>query len=106
MKKEQLAREEAQMEIKLNSNYDSVVRLTNSQPKASRPVEPTSALSEFEESNALEARIKALPDTRADNVDRAKKLVGDPAYPPRETIQRLAALLAIESGKNSDPSEN
>lgn len=93
------------MEIKLNSNYDSVVRLTNSQPKASRPVESTSALSEFEESNALEARMRALPEAREDKVDRARKLVGDPAYPPRETIQRLAALLAIDSTKISDQAE-
>lgn len=91
------------MEIKLNANLDSVVRLTNAQPKASRPVDRTSALSEFENSHALEARLQELPDLRPDKTDQAKRLVGDPTYPPRETIQRLAALLAIDSGKADQP---
>jgi hypothetical protein len=28
-------------------------------------------------------------------------MAGDPAYPPRETIKRLAALLAMDQGDNS-----
>jgi hypothetical protein len=84
------------MEIKLNSNIDSVARLSQTQSKASRPVSQPAALSEFENSKALEARLQELPDVRVEKLQRAQRLVGDPTYPPRETIQRLAALLAIE----------
>ena len=93
------------MEIKLNSSIDSVARLNTVQPKASRPVDHQPAASEFQNSRALESRLADLPEVRTDKLQEAKRLVGDPAYPPRETIQRLAALLAIE-GKGHDQSEN
>ncbi|HEY1171413.1 MAG TPA: hypothetical protein VGH19_08605 [Verrucomicrobiae bacterium] len=35
------------------------------------------------------------PDVRADVIARAKKLVADPAYPPTETIRKIANLLAV-----------
>jgi hypothetical protein len=94
------------MEIKLNTNIDSVARLSQSQPKASRPVDHQPALSEFTNSHALEARLEELPDLRSDKVQHAKRLVGDPTYPPRETMQRLAALLAIEGNVGHDYLEN
>jgi hypothetical protein len=96
---------EANMEIKLNSNIDSVARLNHLQSKASRPVNQESALSEFGESKALEARLDELPDVRSERVQHAQKLIGDPEFPPRETIQRLAALLAIEATAASGTSE-
>ncbi len=93
------------MEIKLNSNIDSVARLNPVQPKASRPVESQSALSEFANSRALEARLQELPDVRPDKLQQAQRLVGDPEYPPRETMQRLAALLAIDDNESTGNSE-
>jgi hypothetical protein len=36
-----------------------------------------------------------------DVVEHGRRLVGDPAYPPRETLQRIAALLAMEMQKQS-----
>lgn len=93
------------MEIKLNSNIDSVARLNTVQSRAYRPVASQPALSEFENSQALEARLSELPEVRAEKLQDAKRLVGDPAYPPRETIQRLATLLAIDSS-GDDQSEN
>ena len=85
------------MEIKLNRNIDSVARVVNTQPKASRPIDSDSALSAFENSRALEARLEQLPDVRPEKLEMGRRLVGDPAYPPRETIQRIAALLAMEA---------
>jgi len=86
------------MEIKLNSsNIDSVARLNHVQPPTSRPLEKQAALSEFESSQALEARLNDLPEARSEKVQQAQRLIGDPEFPPRETIQRLAALLAIEN---------
>lgn len=93
------------MEIKINRNIDSVARVLNTQPKASRPIDSDSALSAFENSRALEARLEQLPDVRSEKLETGRRLVGDPAYPPRETIQRIAALLAMEVQKTVAVSE-
>lgn len=85
------------MEIKLNRNIDSVARVTNTQPKASRPIDSDSVSSAFENSRALEARLEELPDVRTAKVEDARRMVGDPTYPPRETIRQIAALLALNS---------
>ena len=84
------------MEIKLYTTVDSVARVNNNTPaKASRPIDSDSDVSVFETSRALEARLKDLPDVRVDKLDDGKRLIGDPEYPPRETIRRIAALLAL-----------
>ena len=93
------------MEIKLNRNIDSVARVVNTQPKASRPIDSDSALSAFENSRALEARLEQLPDIRADKLETGRRAVGDPTYPPRETIQRIATLLAMEERQFATISE-
>jgi hypothetical protein len=84
------------MEIKLNVSLDSVARVSGTRAKASRPIDSDSASSAFENSRALEARLEQLPVVRADKLDTGRRLVGDPTYPPRETIQRIATLLAME----------
>lgn len=89
------------MEIKLHTNIDSVARVSTAQPKASRQIDSDSEVSGFENSRALEARLKELPNVRQDVVHHGRRLIGDPAYPPRETIQKIAALLALKS-KESD----
>jgi len=89
------------MEIKLNRNIDSVARVVGTSAKASRPIDADSALSVFENSRALEARLGAIPDIRPEVVETGRRLVGDPAYPPRETIQRIATLLAMEMAKGA-----
>jgi hypothetical protein len=89
------------MEIKLNRNIDSVARVQSTPTKASRPIDADSALSVFENSRALEARLGAIPDVRPEVVETGRRLVGDPAYPPRETIQRIATLLAMEMAKGT-----
>ena len=87
------------MEIKINRNVDSVARVVTPGAKASRPIDADAALSVFENSRALEARLDQLPDVRPDVLETGRRLVGDPAYPPRETIKRIATLLAIEVQK-------
>ena len=89
------------MEIKINRNIDSVARVANTPPKASRPIDADSALSVFENSRALEARLEEIPAVRHDKLENGRRLVGDPAYPARETIQRIAALLAMELAKTA-----
>jgi hypothetical protein len=89
------------MEIKLNRNIDSVTRVASTSAKASRPIGANSPLSVFENSRALEARLGEIPDVRPEVVQTGRRLVGDPAYPPRETIQRIATLLAMEMAKEA-----
>lgn len=89
------------MEIKINRNIDSVTRVPSTPAKASRPIDADAALSVFENSHALEARLEAIPDVRSDRVETGRRLVGDPTYPPRETIQRIATLLAVELSRTA-----
>ena len=83
------------MEIKLNSHLDSVAWAKKARPNASREIERESDISAFETSKAMESQLSTLPDVRDDKVERARELIGDPAYPPRETINGLATLLAV-----------
>ncbi len=54
------------------------------------------AASSFPGSRRLEAALAAAPDVRSEAVERARILVSSPEYPPQETMQKLARLLAIE----------
>jgi len=86
------------MEIKLYTNVDSVARVSNNtSTKASRLIDSDSDASVFENSRALEARLKDLPDVRPNKVEQARHLIGDPTYPPRETIRQISALLALKN---------
>lgn len=89
------------MEIRINSGIDSVARVASAPAKASRPIDSDAALSAFENSRSLEERLGQLPDVRPEKLDEAKRMAGDPAYPPRETIKRLAVLLAMNDTQSS-----
>lgn len=93
------------MEIKINRNVDSVTRVFSTGAKASRPIDADAALSVFENSRALETRLGEIPNVRMEVVENGRRLVGDPAYPPRETLHRIAALLAMEIQKQTALSE-
>jgi hypothetical protein len=49
----------------------------------------------FERADALETALKGIPLVRADKVQYAQNLVTDVKYPPEETLDRIANLLAI-----------
>ena len=83
------------MEIKLNTNFDSVPRVQVTQSNASRAIERKSDAPAFENSKALESKLATLPDVRLDQLERALNLIGQPSYPPQETINGLATLLAV-----------
>ena len=89
------------MEIRPNSNVDSVTRVFTTASKASRPIDADADVSAFDNSRALEARLSDVPDVRPEKVERAKHLIGDPTYPPRETIRKIATLLALAQSENS-----
>ena len=83
------------MEIKLNTNLDSVARIASAQ----RPVrvsQTTATVDSFASSQALDARLAELPEVRPGMVDYARNVIGDPIYPPTEVTTRIATLLAMQ----------
>lgn len=50
----------------------------------------------LENSRALTRALQDAPASRAEVVRRAIELVGEPNYPPPETIRRISHLLAIQ----------
>jgi len=83
------------MEIKLDLNAGRVAAVGASTP-AARATEAPGEKSDFREAAALERALKATPDVRPDVVEEAKRVVGEPDYPPRETLQKIATLLALQ----------
>ena len=66
----------------------------------SRPAETETSTARdevaLENSRALTQALLATPEVRADKVRRAREMVSEPNYPPRETIQKISHLLAIQ----------
>ena len=56
----------------------------------------------FTSSQAIEQRLNDLTAVRTAAVERAGALIGDRSYPPDETVQRIANLLAVHlpTGEN------
>ena len=50
---------------------------------------------DFASTERLERALKSTPDVRADEVARAKALIGQVDYPPMDTINKLSNLLAM-----------
>ncbi|MEW6158462.1 MAG: hypothetical protein AB1813_13600 [Verrucomicrobiota bacterium] len=50
---------------------------------------------QFTQAEGLNAALKQTPAIRPGVVERARDLVGDVSYPPRETIRSIAELLAL-----------
>ena len=83
------------MEIKLDLNAGNVQQVKAAKPVV-RPERVETEAARFDKADALERALERTPDVRSEVVERGKQLVADPAYPPRETLQRIAALLAME----------
>lgn len=62
------------------------------QPEATTATEDVA----LENSRALTQALHQTPESRADKVRRASELVGQPDYPPPETIRKISHLLAIQ----------
>jgi hypothetical protein len=80
------------MEINPNRNVDPALPVGAS--SKSRVQSRGSSDISFEQSASLNAALEATPDSRADVVSRAEELVALSSYPPPETINRIANLLA------------
>lgn len=82
------------MEIKPSHDLGAVTRLVSG---LTRPGETKAAGDTvvFDRAEALNQALDTTPGARPDVVARTRALVADSSYPPRETIQRIASLLAI-----------
>lgn len=73
---------------------------TESAPSvASRPTKPaakttSSSESDFQASAKLALKLTATPETRTEQIARAKALIADPNYPNAQTINQVADRLA------------
>jgi len=82
------------MEIKLSHNLAAVSRLANG-PARPRETQAGGDAAAFDRAEALNQALAATPDVRPEVVARTRALVADANYPPRETIERLATLFAL-----------
>jgi hypothetical protein len=93
------------MEIKLNSGMDAVSR-SEAKPAVGRGQPELRDGVSFTTSRSLDQALAELPDVRADVVERARALISSAPYPPAETLDKLARLLALapDEAESSRPS--
>jgi hypothetical protein len=84
------------MEINLDVNARKVLPNAAPPPASRMPGRSEPANTEFRAAAALERALERRPDVRPDRVEEARNLVGQPTYPPRETIRKIASLLAMQ----------
>ena len=89
------------MEINSNINMAGVGRSfsprhTNSAQKAGEDA------AAFSSSYALEQALTATPEVRSEAVERARNLIADVKYPPKETLNKIANLLAMNLDSSSE----
>lgn len=82
------------MEIQPNQNTGAVNNALTSRG-VTRPRKPSPEEVSFAATSNIDQALRDLPALRVEVVERAQKLVGDPTYPPRETIHQLSQLLAL-----------
>lgn len=82
------------MEIEFNTARPAATAA--SQTVARRETAPSVREGEpFERAAALEKALKEIPLVRPEKVARGRSLVADIKYPPEETLDRIANLLAL-----------
>ena len=86
------------MEINSNLNPGGLRQSSASTPSARAPL-PVRDQVAFPAAAGLNQALQQTPDNRAAIVERAQMLAADPSYPPLETINRIANLLAIHLSK-------
>lgn len=89
------------MEINTNINTGAAGRVGPLRPPAPAAKVVTDE-AVFAQSSALNDAINSLPSSRVEAVERARNLVADVNYPPRETIQKISNLLAMHLASSSE----
>lgn len=93
------------MEVKANINIDAAQRVIVNQTRVQPPQSQTDTAS-FRRSEALNHALQATPAARPEAVARARELISDVLYPPADTIEGIAALLALNMAESKHTSEN
>lgn len=82
-----------------------VVKAANSKPKSKSADNDTKNDGEVRDSympeqneNLMQA-LQNQPDVRPEVLERAKQLVSDPGYPPKDVINSIANALVTSAGK-------
>ena len=89
------------MEINSNINMAGVGRTyTTKHPNSAQKAGEDAAA--FSSSHALEQALTATPEVRSEAVERARNLIADVKYPPKETLNKIAHLLAMNLDNSSD----
>jgi hypothetical protein len=83
------------MEVKLNTNTEPVGHNPIGPNKPRETAVPGDTVL-LDGTDLLARALDGTPDLRPGVVERARELMKDVSYPPRETIQQIATLLAIE----------
>lgn len=81
------------MEIEFNPGR--VPPAEPSQPVARPSAAPAVDDTSFQDSAALQDKLKNMSTVRPEKVAQAKQLVSDSKYPPNDVLDRIAVLLAI-----------
>jgi hypothetical protein len=80
--------------MEIDFNPSRVPKAEPSQP-AARPSAPASVDgTSFQDTAALQEKVKNLPSTRPEKVAAAKALMADTNFPPDYVLKRVAVLLA------------
>jgi hypothetical protein len=82
------------METDSNPNFFPVGKNPPSGSAAPRRAALAQSHTNFPAPAVLEQALRASPDRRADAIEHAEPLVRDISYPPHETIEKIATLLA------------
>ena len=79
------------MDIRIESNIDKIQGYSIG--KKSPQVAPAVDSVQFDQAASLNRSFAATPEIRSEAVERAKKLIADSSYPPKETIWKVARIL-------------
>jgi len=84
------------------NNFVGQIAGTDVKPQTSPESKAVLDRADFNSAANLNRSLQNLPDVRAEEVDRASKLVQDVNYPPPYAMLRIARLLAINLGPDSE----
>lgn len=82
------------MEVQSQMNAPAVTNVT-ARPSATSVSRLKRDALVLEDSRALEAALARTPESRPEEVERARRLIGQVRWPPDEIIRRLSELLGI-----------
>jgi hypothetical protein len=80
------------MRIDTNSELPSASKIQATPLPRKTATKPNTV--DLARTEALDAALKAAPEVRADQVERAKTLIQDPGYPSAKVVEQVAEVLA------------